>query len=196
LAMSVSSFFSVANAIRVMLLVGLLAIFLVIVQSCNQPKTGLDLFAKDSLKKLTALESPPAQPSMVFKKPDGSEMRLADYKGKVILVNIWATWCAPCIAEMPMLDALQAKKGGANFEVVTISLDRTAEEAEAWFTKNNINNLPLWHDSTYGVSGKLSLPGLPTSIFYNKQGREIARIPGEVDWTSDEALALVDYLTE
>jgi len=156
--MILSSFFSVANAIRLLLVVGVLAVFLVVVQSCSQPKMGLDLFAKDS--------------------------------------HVWATWCAPCIAEMPMLDELQAKKGSANFEVVTISLDRTAEEAAQWFAKNNINNLPLWHDSTYGVSAKLALPGLPTSIFYNRQGREIARIPGEVDWTSEEALALVDYLTE
>lgn len=194
--MSLPSFFTLANAIRFMLIAGALAIFLVVVQSCSQPKTGLDAFAKDSLKKLTALEAPPAQPSMTFKNLDGAEMKLSDYKGKTILVNIWATWCAPCIAEMPMLDALQAKKGGDTFEVVTISLDRTAQEAEAWFQKNNITNLPLWHDSSYGVSGKLDLPGLPTSIFYNAQGREIARIPGEVDWTSPEALALVDYLTE
>ena len=194
--MSVSSFFSVANAIRLMLVVGVLAVFLVIVQSCSQPKTGLDLYAKDTLKHLTSLENPPVQPSMVFTTPDGTEMRLSDYKGKVILVNIWATWCAPCIAEMPMLDELQAAKGGDTFEVVTISLDRTPEEAAQWFEKNGIKYLPLWHDSTYGVSAKLALPGLPTSIFYNRQGREIARIPGEVDWTSEEALALVDYLTE
>ena len=194
--MSVPSFFSVANAIRLMLVVGLVAVFLVVVQSCSQPKTGLELFAKDSLKKLTALESPPVQPTMVFKDPDGEEMRLSDYKGKVILVNIWATWCAPCIAEMPMLDALQSSHEGDDFEVVTISLDRTAEEAQGWFVKNGIANLPLWHDSSYGVSAKLNLPGLPTSVFYNKQGREIARIPGEVDWTSEEALALVEYLTE
>ena len=194
--MSVPSFFSVANAIRLMLVAGLVAVFLVVVQSCSQPKTGLELFAKDSLKKLTALESPPVQPTMVFNDPDGEEMRLSDYKGKVILVNIWATWCAPCIAEMPMLDALQSSHEGDDFEVVTISLDRTAEEAQGWFVKNGIANLPLWHDSSYGVSAKLNLPGLPTSVFYNRQGREIARIPGEVDWTSDEALALVEYLLE
>ena len=194
--MSLSSFFSVANAIRLMLVVGVVAVFLVVVQSCSQPKTGLDLFAKGSLKKLTALENPPAQPNIVFTSPDGTEMRLSDYKGKVILVNIWATWCAPCIAEMPMLNDLQVARGGANFEVVTISLDRTAAEAEAWLRKNKIDNLPIWHDGTYNVSAKLVLPGLPTSIFYNKSGREIARIPGEVDWTSEEALALVDYLLE
>ena len=194
--MSLPSFFSLANAIRLMLFAGGVAVFLVLVQSCSQPKTGLELYAKDSLKKLTALETPIVQPMMTFKRPDGTEMMLSDYKGKTILVNVWATWCAPCIAEMPMLDQLQAQKGSEKFEVVTISLDRTAQEAEAWFKKNNIQNLPLWHDSSYAVSGKLELPGLPTSIFYNAEGREIARIPGEVDWTSPEALALVDYLTE
>lgn len=194
--MSISSFFSLVNAIRLMLIAGCVAVFLVVVQSCSQPKTGLELYAKDSLKKLTALEVPIVQPLMTFKGPDGAEMTLSNYKGKTILVNIWATWCAPCIAEMPMLDQLQAQKGSAKFEVVTISLDRTAQEAESWFEKNNITNLPLWHDSSYAVSGKLELPGLPTSIFYNAQGREVARIPGEVDWTSPEALALVDYLTE
>jgi len=194
--MSVSSFFSAANAIRLMLLIGFVTVFLVIVQSCSQPRTGLELFAKDSLKKLTVLRTPPVQPAMVFKSPDGTEMRLSDYKGKVILVNVWATWCAPCIAEMPMLSQLQAEKKSAGFEIVTISLDRTAQEAADWLRKNEINNLPLWHDSTYALNGKLDLPGLPTSIFYDRAGREIARIPGEVDWTSQEALALVEQLTE
>jgi len=194
--MSFSSFFSAANAIRLMLLIGLVTVFLVVVQSCSQPRTGLELFAKDSLKKLISLEAPPAQPVMVFKSPDGTEMRLSDYKGKVILVNVWATWCAPCIAEMPMLSQLQAEKKSAGFEIVTISLDRTAQEAADWLRKNEINNLPLWHDSTYALNGKLDLPGLPTSIFYDRAGREIARIPGEVDWTSQEALALVEQLTE
>jgi len=194
--MSLSSFFSAANAIRLMLLIGLVTVFLVVVQSCSQPRTGLELFAKDSLKKLISLEAPPAQPAMVFKSPDGTEMRLSDYKGKVILVNVWATWCAPCIAEMPMLSQLQAEKKSAGFEIVTISLDRTAQEAADWLRKNEINNLPLWHDSTYALNGKLDLPGLPTSIFYDRAGREIARIPGEVDWTSQEALALVEQLTE
>lgn len=190
-----SSFFSLANAIRLMLVIGLVAVILVFVQSCQKPKTGLDLFAKDSLKKLTVLEAPPAQPSMTFSSPDGRQMKLSDYRGKVILVNVWATWCAPCIAEMPTLDKLQAEKGGAKFEVVTISLDRTAAEAGDWLDKNNIAALPNWHDGTFGLNAKLSLPGLPTSIFYSRSGREIARIPGEVDWASNEALALVDYLT-
>ena len=123
-------------------------------------------------------------------------MQLSDYKGKVILLNVWATWCAPCIAEMPMLNDLQAKKGGADFEVVTVSLDRTADEAAMFFRDNKIDNLQAWHDASFGLSGSLLLPGLPTSVFYDRNGREISRVSGEVDWISPEALALIDHLTE
>ena len=144
-----TSFISLSNAIRGMVIVGLLAILLMIAQSCSQPKTGLELFAKDSLKKLIVLESPPPQPRMSYSSPDGQTMQLSDYKGKVILLNAWATWCAPCIAEMPTLNALQMERGGDDFEVVTISLERTAEEAALFFKDNNIDNLPTWHDANF-----------------------------------------------
>ncbi len=194
--MSSSSFFTLSNAIRVMIIGGLFAVLLVIIQSCSQPKTGLDLFAKDSLKKLTVLKNPPQQPIMTFSGLNGEAMNFADYRGRTLLVNVWATWCAPCIAEMPMLDALQAEKGGDKFKVVTVSLDRTAAEAAMFFKDNDIINLDSWHDGSYSLSSKLLLPGLPTSILYDRKGYEIARISGEVDWTSDEALALIDHLAE
>ena len=191
-----NSFISLSNAIRGMIALGLIAVLLVIVQSCSQPKTALDLFAKDSLKKLTVLSAPPTQPSTSFSLPEGTKMQLSDYKGKVILLNVWATWCAPCIAEMPMLNDLQAVKGGDDFEVVTVSLDRTADEAAIFFRDNKIDNLQAWHDASFGLSGSLLLPGLPTSVFYDRNGREISRVSGEVNWTSPEALALIDHLTE
>ena len=194
--MASSSFFTLPNAIRVMIIGGVFAVLLVIVQSCSVPKTGLDLFAKDSLKKLTILDGPPAQPRMTFSGPHGDAMQLADYRGKVILLNVWATWCAPCIAEMPALNTLQNERGNAKFEVVTVSLDRTAEEATVWLKENSIDNLPGWHDASFSLSSKLLLPGLPTSVFYNQRGQEIARLPGEADWASREALALIDKLTE
>ncbi len=179
-----------------MIIGGVFAVLLVIVQSCSVPKTGLDLFAKDSLKKLTILEGPPVQPNMTFLLPDKTQMQLSDYRGKVILLNVWATWCAPCIAEMPALNALQNERGNAKFEVVTVSLDRTAQEAASWLKENSIDNLAGWHDASFSLSSELLLPGLPTSVFYNQRGQEIARLPGEADWTSPEALALIDKLTE
>ncbi len=123
-------------------------------------------------------------------------MRLSDYKGKIVLLNVWATWCPPCVAEMPSLDALQAQMGGADFAVIPISLDNRASDILPFYEKAGIHNLPAWHDDSFGLNGDLKLPGLPTSIFYNRSGREIARIPGEVDWDSAEALAVISYLTE
>lgn len=190
--MAASKIFTLANAIRVMLLGGLVALIFVAVQSCQVPKSGLDQYGVKSLRKLAVLPSPPAQPNMAFSTPDGEAVKLSDYKGKVILLNVWATWCPPCIAEMPTLEALQSQRSGDDFEVVTVSIDRTIEEAAIWFERNGIEKLPVLHDGTYALPQKLEVRGLPVSVIYDRQGREIARVPGEADWTSPEALALVD----
>lgn len=192
--MSVSSVFTLGNAIRATLLVGLVAVTFVIMQSCQKPKTGIERFSQGSLKKLTVLQVPPPQPMMTFRNETGVEMTLSDYNGQVILVNAWATWCPPCVAEMPTLNELQKLRGGTDFQVVTISLDRTAEEASQWLRDEGLSELPGWHDGTYGLNDKAQLPGLPTTIFYSRDGRELARLAGEADWDSPEALALVDYL--
>lgn len=179
-----------------MLVLGLVAILLVIVQSCSQPKVGIDAFSKGTLKRLSVLSTPPDQPKMYLTTTTGSQMKLSDYKGKVILLNVWATWCAPCIAEMPTLNRLQVVMGSENFEVITISMDRTADDAKLWFEENDISALTPWHDASYSISGKLRLPGLPTSILYDVYGREIARLPGEADWNSTEVKSLISYLVE
>jgi len=185
---------TLGNAIRLMVFIGLVACFLVIVQSCQKPKTGLDRFAVDSLKRLTKVEASPAQPSMEFKTFDGETMRLTDYKGQVILLNVWATWCAPCLKEMPSLSQLQNLRGGPEFQVVTISLDRTAEETANWLAEQNITNLTPWHDKNFKLNTAVKTPGLPMSILYDRTGQEIARLPGDAQWDSPEALALIDEL--
>ncbi len=179
-----------------MLVGALVFILVVIVQSCQSPKTGLDAFSKGSLKRLEVRGDPPPQPRMTFSGPDGTEMSLSDYRGKLVLLNVWATWCAPCIIEMPMLNALQAERGGDDFQVVTVSIDRQAVDAEQFFGANGITYLDAWHDGSYSLAAKVSAPGLPVSIFYSPSGRELARVAGEVDWTSPEARALVDHLAE
>ena len=186
--------FSLGNAIRLMVLIGLVASFAVIVQSCQPLKTDLDLYAKNSLKRLTVLDNAPAQPNMEFETVDGQTMRLSDYQGQVVLLNVWATWCAPCIKEMPSLSRLQEMRGSPDFQVVTVSLDRTAEEAADWLTDKNITNLTPWHDGSFNLSAAVNAPGLPVTIIYNRQGREMARLNGDAEWDSAEALALVDYL--
>lgn len=194
--MLASKIFSLGSVIRIMILGALVAILVVIVQSCQTPKTELGQFAKGSLKRLEVRETLPPQPTLTFKGPDGAEMTLEDYRGKIILVNVWATWCAPCVIEMPMLNELQAQRGGDNFDVITISVDRQQYDAETFFKENKLTALTPWHDGTYSLAAKVSAPGLPVSIFYNRTGREIARVSGEVDWTSDEARAYIDHLLE
>jgi len=174
--------------------VGLFGLCFVLVQSCQPPATGLDAYAKDSLKKLTRREAPPLPPTTIFEAADGATFSLDELRGKTVLVNIWATWCPPCVAEMPSLDRLQALRGGKDFQVVTISIDRTKYDAAKFFVDNGIQNLSPWHDGSYGIPGNLQLRGYPTTVIYNPQGREIAILEGEAEWDSSEALALIDYL--
>ena len=176
-----------------MILGGLLAVTLTVVKACQAPEGALERFGVDSLSKLTTLDVPPAQPGIEFQTPTAT-VSLADFQGKVVLVNVWATWCAPCVVEMPSLDNLERLRGGEDFAVVPISLDRTMEEIETFYDRMELTDLPIIHDPNYTSNAALELPGLPTSILYDRNGREVARLPGEAYWDSPEALALIDYL--
>lgn len=134
------------------------------------------------------------QHTLRFTAENGAEMALADLHGKTVLLNIWATWCAPCIKEMPSLDRLQGLRGGDDFEVVTISVDRTQLEPAKFFTENGIKNLAPFHDGSFEIPGKLQLYGFPTTLIYNSAGREVAFLEGDAEWDSEEALTLIDYL--
>lgn len=193
--MSDARMFSLGNAIRLMILLGLVTVFVVIVQSCQKPKNALSDYKTGVLSKLWVLENPPAQPTTIFATIDEETMQLSDYHGKVVLLNVWATWCPPCVAEMPMLDQLQSEMAGDDFEVVTISLDRHPQEPKDFFKEHLITGLTPWHGSI-GVATSLRAPGLPVSIFYTRQGREVARITGEVDWTQPEVKNMINYLKD
>ena len=192
--MIASKILTLGNAVRLMVLIGCVACLTVIVQSCQPLKTDLELYAKNSLKRLTVLDSPPAQPTAQFRTEADELMRLSDYRGQVVLLNVWATWCAPCIKEMPSLSRLQEMRGSPDFQVVTVSLDRTAEEAADWLLEKNLTNITPWHDKSFNLNVAVKAPGLPISVFYSADGRELARLPGDAEWDSSEALALVDYL--
>jgi len=176
------------------LLVGLFGVVFVFVQSCQRPATGLDAYAKDSLKKLTVREAPFPAPVTRFTTVDGQALTLEQLHGKVVLVNIWFTACPPCIKEMPSLDRLQTLRGGDDFQVVTISVDRTNDLPSKFFEDNDIENLAPWHDGTYGITGNLNIRGFPTTVIYDARGDETAFLEGDAEWDSPEALTLVDYL--
>jgi len=193
--MSASKMFSLGNAIRIMLLMALVTVFVVIVQSCQSPENGLERFGQGTLRKLEVVDNPPPQPSQILGTSDQQTLQLSEKRGKIVLLNIWASWCPPCVAEMPMLDRLQADMGNDDFEVVTISLDRKAEEAAEFYERNDIMNLTPWH-GPIDLANKVAAPGLPITIFYNRDGRELARVSGEVNWDREEARAFITHLVE
>lgn len=131
-------------------------------------------------------------PVLNFMSPDNQPMTLDAFKGKTILVNIWATWCGPCRHEMPTLDALQAKLGSDKFEVVTINVDRkSADGAAAFFSEIGIKNLKLYADPTTKVMKSLRARGLPLTVLINKQGMAVGRLIGPAEWNSPDAVNLI-----
>ncbi len=152
---------------------------------------GLSSYARGEMRAFTSMDSPPPQPDLAFTDPGGNEIRLSDYRGQVILVNFWATWCAPCVEEMPALNRLQQEMGGEDFQVVTISLDRSMDEVVDFFERFDLADLPIIHDGTMSSYTRIQTPGLPTSILYDRQGREIGRLTAPAEWDSEDAMRLI-----
>lgn len=128
-----------------------------------------------------------------FEDGEGKELTLAGWKGRVVLLNLWATWCAPCRKEMPELNALQEKLGGEDFEVVALSVDRKGAEASGKFLEEvGATALKLYVDPTSKALHELKAPGLPATLLIDREGREIGRLVGPADWASPEAVKLVE----
>jgi len=152
-----------------------------------QQDTGLD--------KLVVHGSPRTVPDFSFIDADGETRTLADWRGKLLLVNIWATWCAPCKEEMPALDRLEAKLGGDNFAVLPISVDRGGlQKPRGFLDEIGADNLPLLLDETARLNFKLEVMGLPATLIIDEQGREVARMIGPAEWDSPEAIARLRQL--
>lgn len=131
-----------------------------------------------------------AAPTAAFTGPDDAAVTLAAFRGKPLLVNLWATWCAPCVAEMPTLDALAAKSGDA-MAVIAVAQDlQGAEVVDPWFQKAGLKALQPYLDPENGLLDAAN-SALPTSIFYDSEGRELWRVVGALDWQGDEAKALL-----
>ena len=138
---------------------------------------------------------PKAVPELTFFDADGAEVRLADFRGEVVVLNLWATWCAPCRHEMPSLDRLQARYGGDGLEVIALSLDRgDASKIRDFFEELGISSLAIYQDPQARAGRELGAPGLPTTIVIDRAGQEVGRLLGPAEWDSDEALAVIDAL--
>jgi thiol-disulfide isomerase/thioredoxin len=134
-----------------------------------------------------------AMPELQFTDAEGQSRTLADFHGKVILLNLWATWCYPCRKEMPALDQLQASLGGGpDFEVVPLSIDRGGVEAvKKFYAENGIEHLSIHIDQTGKAVFALAAPGLPTTFLVDREGREVGRFIGPAEWDAPEMTAVL-----
>ncbi len=148
--------------------------------------------AKGTLEKFQLAKPPKALPDLAFNDAEDKPLKLADYKGKTVLLNFWATWCAPCVKEMPSLDKLQAEMGKDKFVVLPLSLDGpTKRKVAPFYQDKKLANLGVYFDTGKKAMQALDISILPTSILIDPQGREIGRLEGEADWDKPEALALM-----
>ena len=129
---------------------------------------------------------------VVFQGPDGSAVQLSDFKGKPLLVNIWATWCAPCIVEMPMLDELAAREED-RLEVIVVSQDlQGAEKVDPFFERANFKTLEPYIDPDNGLSFGFGTGLMPTTVLYDASGKEVWRVIGAMDWHGARAATLME----
>ena len=137
-------------------------------------------------------KQPEALPEIKFQDAEGKERTLADWRGKVVLLNLWAAWCLPCRKEMPSLDRLQAAMGSDKFEVVALSVDRKGLEASRKFLDDTkVERLTLYVDPSARATSALRVVGLPATLLLDTQGREIGRLLGPAEWDSEDAKRLI-----
>lgn len=131
--------------------------------------------------------TPRPLPEIAFRDKDGKDLLLSNFKGRVILLNIWATWCTPCRREMPTLDRLQAQLGGPDFEVVALSIDRAGvEKVKPFFAEIGVRQLKIYIDQRSAVTSRLAVVGLPTTLLIDREGREVWRYVGPAEWDDGE----------
>jgi thiol-disulfide isomerase/thioredoxin len=144
--------------------------------------------------------APSAQPrpspsdGATWKDANGKVLNLANFGGKVVLVNYWATWCPPCIRELPSIDRLQARLGGDDFTIVAISIDRGGKPiARRLMKRLRLKNLALYLDPSSKSAKKLGVRSMPTTFLFDRKGREIGKLEGGAEWDDKEAIALIQY---
>ena len=152
--------------------------------------------ARGEVAAVSVATEPLHLPTLAFKDANGGARTLADWKDRVVLLNLWATWCVPCRKEMPALAALQRKLGGPAFEVVAVNIDtRNLDKPKAWLKEAGVTDLAYYTDASAQVFQELKAVGkaigMPTSLLVDGNGCEIASLSGPVEWASDDALALV-----
>ena len=160
----------------------LLIIFIYLVASTfGHAKEKLDI------KNLVLTKNPKTYENVIFNDANQNSVNLSDFKGKLLILNFWATWCAPCREEMPSLDNLQVNLELNNLKIFPINIGREdISKSESFFKELNIKNLDIYFDNPATLAKDLSLRGLPTTILFNKENKEFARIIGSINFTDKE----------
>lgn len=156
--------------------------------------------ARGEVAALTMATSPLQLPDLAFEDSEGKTRKLSEWRGRTVLINLWATWCVPCRKEMPALDKLQETLGGKDFEVVAINIDtRDPEKPKNFLKEGNLTKLAYFHDQKAKVFQELKSAGralgMPTSVLVDGAGCEIATIAGPAEWASDDAVKLIKAAT-
>jgi len=142
-----------------------------------------------------APSEPKPAPELSFQDSEGNPVTLEDFRGQLVVLNLWATWCAPCRREMPSLDRLQARYGGEGLQVVALSIDRgELAPIEEFYDEVGIQHLAIYRDPKAAVSRALGAFGLPTTVVFDRQGQEVGRLLGPAEWDSEEAIAALEAL--
>lgn len=158
---------------------------------------ALEAAKTGEMEKLVVHDAPRDRLETPFVDGEGRDVSIADFEGRVVLVNFWATWCPPCLKEMPSLDRLAAERSGEQFAVVAISTDRgDAEKPRRWLAENGIEALGLYHDARLRLAQEAALLGQPTTLILDRQGREVARYTGEAHWDGPDAWAAISAVID
>jgi thiol-disulfide isomerase/thioredoxin len=146
---------------------------------------------------MVAHAEPRDLPAVKFIDHAGNQLSLEDFRGKVVALHFWATWCFPCREELPTVDALQEELGGEDITFVPLSVDRDgAKLVSQYYADNNIVNLPVYIDDGMNAARALLINGIPYTILIDREGREFARILGDRDWSTPEVAALMRKLIQ
>jgi len=149
---------------------------------------------KIDIKNIVIHKNPKTYKEVIFKDINQGNIDLANFKGKLIVINFWATWCAPCREEMPSLDLLQSDKRLNNLKVFPINIgNEDLIKSESFFKELNIKNLDIYFDPTVSLVKKFALRGVPTTILLDKEGKEFARILGSIDFSDEKFINWLSY---
>lgn len=160
---------------------------------CDRPASEAVAGAKPAASRQFSLHPKPKPvPDLVFQNERGQAVRLSAFRGKVLVLNVWATWCAPCREEMPTLDRLQAQLGGPDFEVLALSVDHEGQRVvQKFFRDIGVKHLHGYVDPSPQTLDQLKVLGLPATLLLDPQGRELGRLLGATHWDSPEMVAFL-----